>query len=448
MRQRFHAPMAILVVCSVMVFPEQEKAVESASELPPPECVRMLRDARMALEQEKRAEGLELLRRAAETFPHELIPILELWRFHRLFGLPEEEVRSLRDLLIRRLAEPDSALPPGVLKFLVDGAGEEELPLILQGVSARLEVSPENPELIDAVARLQYRLEMPEAARASLGRLLSVRATDDVRWRCVDLDIALERWEDAAGLLEEMMKGDDPTPWTRITYTDIMGKLGRYDKVMEQIEFLDSEGQILREMINDILLEAGWNLRDAGKDHEAEEVFRRVLSSDPRHPEAQAAILYLYSSEEERVGHAAALKATWEEEEDPYRLLEEAGNLLAAGNAQEAVDLLERVVAEIPDSEIAWFNLGLAAFKLERWEIAEQALSTTTRINPERAEAFFNRGGALQKLGRCHEAIDDLKQALTLQPEMAQAYYYLYECHRMLGNKEEAKEALRRYNER
>ena len=435
-----HAVLASVGALWLLLAWQPLRADAGQASLPPPELVRMLRSARIELDAGRLAPGLTALREAAEAFPQELAPVLELWNYHRRVGLPDDEASKLRALLTRRLADPDRELPPGMLKYLVENreAGEEELRLVLSATSARLAATPDDFELLQSVALLQDRLGMTDAARESSRRLLALEPSDELRWRCIDMEIEAERWEPAAELLEQLVNREEPSPWSRVLYITVMGKLGRHEELMRQLELLGATSPLSVMALKELLLEAAWDLRDADEHAEAERMFRLILEENPAHNEARTAILYFYATAEERQRHEQALAQRWSEEDNPVALMNEGADLLASGNATAAIELLERAVAALPDDEIAWFNLGVAAMRLERWERAAEALGQATRLNPRRAEAFYNRGAALRRIKRCQEAVADLERALELQPELNNAHFYLYKCYLALGDEETA----------
>ena len=110
-----------------------------------------------------------------------------------------------------------------------------------------------------------------------------------------------------------------------------------------------------------------------------------------------------------------------------------------------AFDLLQRAAAALPDSELAWFNLGHAADRLQRYEVAARAFERAARINPKRMESTINRVAALVNLERCEEAIALARAILEQSPEQKSLYYYLYRCYSILKDTEAAKGALERY---
>jgi tetratricopeptide (TPR) repeat protein len=424
--------------------------------LPPLALVREVREARIALRRGEREEGLRRLRAAAEAHPRHVIPLAALLNLHREHPLPEDEAARLRGLLRTRLRDPDAALPRGTLDYLLfdPDASTEELELLLDAAERRLAAAAEpDPELLRTVATALARLERPEEVRTVLGRLLEVEPDWEVRWQAAMLDLNLRRWEDAAAGLERLMAGadDGDAPLLRLMYMKALAALGRFEELTRQIEHFEGQtdpyAAVVRSSLPDLLLEVAWALRDDGRPDDAEAVFERIIELVPDHVPARKALLHLYSDDAERAQHEQAIAATQQDADAPDQLAQEAATLLATGDAAGALPLLERVTAELPDSEVAWFNLGLAALQLERWEAAEAAFARATELNPRRGESRLHRGAALQRLGRCREALGELELALELRPDLAQAHYYLYACHKELGNGRAAAEHRSAYNE-
>jgi tetratricopeptide (TPR) repeat protein len=186
-----------------------------------------------------------------------------------------------------------------------------------------------------------------------------------------------------------------------------------------------------------LLVGAAWGLRDAGRDPEAQAAFRRALASDPGNEEAQLALLHLYGTAEEKAAQAAAVATRRAEETDPIALFEEGSDLLGAGDAGGARDLLARAASQLGGTdyaEPAWYNLGTAAFKLERWQEAASALGEAIAVNPARVESHFKLGIALYHLERCKDAVPALRRTLELQRDKRDAHYYLAACYTKLGD--------------
>lgn len=446
----------LLLLCPYCVWAQEASAKAppgpSAKALPDAEMVRMLRKARIARLEGRTDDALAGLRAAAEAFPVSVLPVMALWEFHRQHTLPAEEGKALRALLTRRLSDPTSPLPPGTLRYLVENpdVSDDELILVLDAALSRMDDADPNPRMLEAVGILQERLGRLPEARATLGRLLELEPSPELQWHCLALDERLERWLDVARGLRRWLDRD-PLFVMRMRYIEVLGKLGDHEELVRQLDLLSQDPAVkpmhLRGTRERLLLQAAWDLRDAGEEAGAEKVFRRLLAIDPDNAVARNAILHLYSTEEERAAHQAALEELWSAEDDPEALAREGASLLAGGDAEHAFELLERAAAGLPESEITWFNLGLAAIRLERWEAAEQAMLRAVALNPSRVEAHLYRGAALQALERCEEAVVVLKEVLATDPGLSQAHYYLHFCYHALGHYDASQAHLRLYNQ-
>ena len=439
--------------------------------------MRLMRSARIARMQDDAATELTQLQAAFEACPEEISPIYALMAYYRQRPEFEAKTQEFRALLLKRFEDPEQDLPIGVIEYLVGAqdAEEAELAAILGNVSRQVEKAAEpEPALLRIQAHLQRRFGQEEAAAATLERIWRGTSADDVLGPLLDLYFKLERWQAAADVMAPLVKKGGHL---RYSYVFVLGKLGRYDEALQQVGFLasdevapvdgaasespapddeleatavQSEGQIVVDFAEGsgllgLLKQLAWDLRDQGKDQQAEQVFRQLLAKVPEDPELQATVLNLYASEEERRGHAEALADTWQSETDPNALFEEGTQRLTAGDAAGAIDLLRRAAPEFPDLEPAWYNLGMAAYRLEDWETVVSAFGRAAELNPDRAQTAFFRGLALEKLDRCSEAVTDLERAAELDPNRALAHYYLAVCYRELGNQTAAAAAFKRY---
>ncbi len=455
-----------------------------AGALPSEECVRLLRGARIAGMQGDTGAELEKLEAALDACPGEISPLYALVGYYRRQPELEEDYRKFLSRLVKRLEDPEFDLPLGVIEYLIRGrvplaplrgdpdVEEDELAAVLDNISRQVERSAEpDPGLMRIQAELQQRLGRTEDAVVTLERLWRQTGAGDLIWPLTRIYSDLERWQDAAELISSQLEEEGGGQF-RTFYIHVLGKLGRYDEVLKQVKILVSDpgvrgvsqqGELaeavelnidLQGYVIDVVLQPGllgllkqvaWDLRDRGQDAQAEQIFRSLLAQAPDDPELRSTVLNLYAGEEERQGHAEALADRWQTETDPNVLFEEGTQRLTAGDASGAIELLRRAAPEFPDLEAAWYNLGMAAYRLEDWATVDTAFGRAGELNPARAQAFFFRGLALEKLGRCVEAVGALGRAVELDPARSLAYYYLAACHRKLGDQAAAAAAMQRY---
>ena len=98
---------------------------------------------------------------------------------------------------------------------------------------------------------------------------------------------------------------------------------------------------------------------------------------------------------------------------------------------EEAVGQYERALEAAPECFEARYDLGNALYRAGRYDGAEQAMraaaADTLRSDDERAEAFFNLGDAQFRQEKYREALESYKQSLRLNPADAEAKYnYAY----------------------
>jgi protein O-GlcNAc transferase len=134
------------------------------------------------------------------------------------------------------------------------------------------------------------------------------------------------------------------------------------------------------------LLERARAFRAAGRNHEAEAAYRRLLASSANHPDALFELSVLF---------------------------------FEAGAIEESIRLLDRLLAVRPDDVVALTNLGEACRRSGAPERAVAAFTRILDLDPDFPEAHHNLGITLMTAGRDGEALQHLSRALALRPESA-----------------------------
>ena len=101
---------------------------------------------------------------------------------------------------------------------------------------------------------------------------------------------------------------------------------------------------------------------------------------------------------------------------DTYNLFQEGRARLKEGRAAQATVPLEKAQRLEPDKASIREALGIAYFRLQRWEEAEEEFRAMLDLAPVDDYAHYALGRCLEKQGRSHEANGHYKLARSLRP--------------------------------
>ena len=127
-----------------------------------------------------------------------------------------------------------------------------------------------------------------------------------------------------------------------------------------------------------------------------------------------------------------------------------ATNLITAGDATSAVEVLTVARALRPDDYWVVFRLGHALYKMSppRFEDSAAVWWAALGIRPDSAPAWMNLGFCLGGLNELAGAIEAETKAVGLAPEYVLTWSNLAESHRLAGNVAEAQDAYHEFLER
>lgn len=172
---------------------------------------------------------------------------------------------------------------------------------------------------------------------------------------------------------------------------------------------------------------------------EAQELYRRVLETDPAHPQAlhYAGVL---AHQQGRHDEAIALvKRSLELVPDRADCYSNLGIILqSAGKLDAAIDAYQRAIALDPGHANAYSNLGVLLRATDRPLDAEAAYRTAIQLDPNHVDAYTNLGILLNGLKRTEEAAACYCKAITLRPKHREARRLLALAHCVLGDVGEA----------
>jgi tetratricopeptide (TPR) repeat protein len=229
----------------------------------------------------------------------------------------------------------------------------------------------------------------------------------------------------------------------------------------------------------DETLQAAVRHHESGRLVEAEQLYRQVLATWPREPNALhlLGLVALQAGRPEEavrsitdairvrdsqpayhhhlgqayfaLGRGADARSAFEQ---ALRL--EPGNAAAryhlglieqgAGNWPAARQHYEAALALRPDFVEARVNLGDVFRSQGQLQQAAEAYRMAVGLRDDCVEAQHNLGAALVDLERFDEAIEALQQALVLRPELAEAHYNLGRARKAIGQHQEARASFER----
>ena len=102
---------------------------------------------------------------------------------------------------------------------------------------------------------------------------------------------------------------------------------------------------------------------------------------------------------------------------DAYDLFQQGRQHLEAGMPAQATVALEKAKRLEPDKASIRESLGIAYFRIQRWEEAEAEFRAVLEISPTDDYAHYALGRSLEKQGRDAEANGHYKLASSLRPE-------------------------------
>src|ERR687884_706658 len=101
---------------------------------------------------------------------------------------------------------------------------------------------------------------------------------------------------------------------------------------------------------------------------------------------------------------------------ETYRLYQKGRDPLRRGMAAQATVSLEKAKRREPEKASIREALGIAYFRIRRYEEAESEFRKMTELAPADDYAHYALGRCLEKLGRAHEANGQYKLARALRP--------------------------------
>lgn len=294
-------------------------------------------------------------------------------------------------------------------QLLLTSRSPEDLKQAQDYAKGVLEGSPDNPDALDAMATADLKLGDRDHALELLQRA-STKAPEHLQ-TAIELSLLKLSKKDVAGAqktLEEALAKAPDSVQGHLILGGFYLALGKLPPSEQQFR-----AAIQRDPSNSAaLFYLAMVLRSAGRNGEAEELYRRVANG-PTSPYQSAYATYL----------------------------------LRAGRQKEGVAELERLAKLNPKDTNARTRLITAYIATKRFTDAQQLLTTTLRKNPKDTQALFQKSELELMAGDYQDSSKDLNQILQFIPASARAHFLLASVERaqgrLLPQRQELAETLR-----
>jgi len=189
----------------------------------------------------------------------------------------------------------------------------------------------------------------------------------------------------------------------------------------------------------DGMLTTAIKLHRQGQLPEAERIYRRILSIDPRH----AGCLHMLGTLAHQVGREEVavqlIRAAIGIEPGQAAYHSNLGTILQAqGLLAEATVAYQDALDRNPSLAEAQMNLGTVLEAQGRPALAASRFRAALALRPDLAEAHMNLGNVLERQGKLAEAVESHDRALTLKPDFAEACFNRANALQAQGRLDEA----------
>lgn len=296
--------------------------------------------------------------------------------------------------------------------------------LALAGVTAPPARAAQPLSAQEQARRLQLADDAIDSARTLLAR-------DDKRG-------ATQRLEEAEGLYRGILAVNPSQKDAAIGLSDVYYLTRRYEEGVRLLTpFHEREPDD-----HDVSHQLGLHLYRKGEVSLAVPLLAAVAEDDGRFDAAWLLAVHYYRQAEWAKGLPYAELYVKARPEDTRALALVGTYYLKTERFPEAVDALDRYLAEFPDTLSARINRANALFRMEDYARAGMAYEALVAQNPDRARLLYNLAAVRIKQGRCDDAIPLLDRFIATTKNDATARYFRADCLMRLGRLEEARAAF------
>lgn len=375
-------------------------------------------------------------------------------QFHFTLGLLLASAKEYRDAQLE-LEEAD-ALQPGTLEILFNlgqvyfREGEYSKAEVI--LNRALKLKPESPEILCLTAQVLVDQSRPVEALELLMRAhnLAPQNTDAI-FLLARVSMMQNYFEDAIPLLESGLKVAPQRADLHAALGESYFMSGKAEKAIDEFKNLVALDPTARSYVF-----LGLSYRHLGRFDEARKYFQEGLKLDAHN----ASCLFNLGYIEERQGNDAAAEKLFQQslQSNPDlsdALLELANLRIAKKEFVEAAVLLRRFVKVSRDPATGYYKLAMVERSLHQTAAAQrdlsvfQTLSKSTSTGPYPYQHLFDYLENRSKLppqARTQLDQTELIAQLEKRPDEPQNLYMLAESYLKLGKREEARNAVARFD--
>jgi tetratricopeptide (TPR) repeat protein len=193
----------------------------------------------------------------------------------------------------------------------------------------------------------------------------------------------------------------------------------------------------------DILYMLAGMYAEQGRNEEASALYERVLQSNPENVDALVELSELelkLGNKQDSLSHLYTAKTL--SARDTSSLLHFSQICMRRRMYVDARDALQQLVSGSPENREAWYQLGLAQYRIGRADAAEKDFRTALRLDPSDEWSRVALGAVLMGTSRQDSAESEFYLVLAADPRCGAAHYYLAEIYRRRGELTAAQQQL------
>ncbi|HEV2697691.1 MAG TPA: tetratricopeptide repeat protein, partial [Terriglobales bacterium] len=325
-------------------FAEAETLFDRVLQLDPNSAKAHVSLGNIYLAENKLTDGLEQYQKAEQLLPHDVEVHVTLARLYAANGEFSSAMSSLDAIPPAHL--PAEAVPVRVACLLALGRQEQ---------ATKISRQVTNPAIALAVAEVFVSSKLPQEALKLLGAAAASGKRPPARFYFIK-GRALDASGNSSAALENFQRAvalDPSSEEFLLTTAELYAREGKHPEafaVLQRAYTLDSTSpQVLRPLI----LEASFS----GKSAEVQDAAEQLAKSD-----------------------------------EPQDLFIAASVFLKNVRQDEAVPLLEKYLAKVPNNATAWVGLGVGYEDLKRFDDAQKAFERALEADPKFADAEYQLG--------------------------------------------------------